>query len=46
MLGDYRSFQAAAGGLLAAQRLDSLEQLTHSDFVFIVRYWMTTRALA
>ena len=41
MLGDYHSFQAEVDGLLAAQRLDPLEQLTH-----IVRYWMTTRAPA
>jgi hypothetical protein len=37
MLGDCHSFQTEVGGLLAARRLDSLEQLTHSDFLFIVR---------
>ena len=44
MLGDYRRFQADAAALLAARRLDPLDELTHNDFLFTVRDWMTTRA--
>jgi hypothetical protein len=46
MLGDYRRFQADAAALLAARRLDPLDELTHNDFLFTVRDWMTTRARA
>lgn len=46
MLGDYRKFQSDAGALLAARRLDPLDDLTHSDFLFTVRDWITTRARA
>jgi hypothetical protein len=46
MLGDYRRFQADAAALLAARRLDPLDELTHNDFLFTVRDWMTTRASA
>jgi hypothetical protein len=44
MLDDYRKFQADAGALLASRRLDPLDDLTHSDFLFTVRDWITTRA--
>ena len=44
MLGDHAKFQADAGTLLAARRLDPLDELTHSDFLFTVRDWITTRA--
>jgi hypothetical protein len=46
MLSDYRSFQAEVGALLAARRLDPLDDLTHSDFLFAVRYWIAARATA
>jgi hypothetical protein len=41
---DYAKFRADAGALLAARRLDPLDDLTHSDFLFTVRDWITTRA--
>jgi hypothetical protein len=44
MLGDYRRFQADVAALLAARRLDPLDELSHNDFLFTVRDWMTTRA--
>jgi hypothetical protein len=44
ILGDYRSFQAEVGALLAARRLDPLGNLPHSDFLFAVRDWIATRA--
>jgi len=44
ILSDYRKFQANAGALLSAQRFDPLDDLTHNDFLFTVRDWMTTRA--
>ena len=44
MLGDYQQFQTEVGALLAARRLDTLDQLPHSDFLFAVRDWMAKRA--
>ena len=44
MVGDYRRFLADVGALLTARRLDPLGDLTHSDFLFTVRDWITTRA--
>ncbi len=44
MASDYRLFQSEVGALLAARRLDSLEELTHSDFLFAVRDWIEARA--
>jgi hypothetical protein len=44
MLSDYRKFQADVDALLAARRFDPLDELTHSDFLFTVRDWITTRA--
>jgi hypothetical protein len=41
---DYRIFQAEVDALLAARRLDPLDELTHSDFLFAVRDWIATRA--
>ena len=46
MLSDYRQFQTEIGALLAARRLDTLDELPHSDFLFAVRDWITTRAKA
>jgi hypothetical protein len=44
MAGDYRLFQSEVGALLAARRLDSFDELTHSDFLFAVRDLIATRA--
>jgi hypothetical protein len=44
MANDYRLFQTEVGALLAARRLDPLDDLTHSDFLFAVRDWIATRA--
>lgn len=44
MQADYRLFQTEVGALLAARRLDPLDQLTHSDFLFAVRDWIASRA--
>jgi hypothetical protein len=44
MAGDYRLFQTEVGALLAARRLDPLDALPHSDFLFAVRDWIATRA--
>lgn len=44
MLGDYRLFQAGVGTLLAARRLDPLDELPHSDYLFAVRDWIATRS--
>jgi hypothetical protein len=41
---DYHLFQAEVGELLAARRLDRLDTLTHSDFMFAVRDWIASRA--
>lgn len=46
MLGDYRMFRTEVGALLAARRLDPLEDLPHSDFLFAVRDWIATRVRA
>jgi hypothetical protein len=46
MQGDYQSFQTDVGALLAARRLDPLDELPHSDFLFAVRDWVATRAKA
>jgi hypothetical protein len=46
MQGDYQSFQKEVGTLLAARRLDPLDELPHSDFLFAVRDWVATRAKA
>ena len=46
MIDDYRLFQTEVGALLAARRLDPLEDLPHSDFLFAVRDWIATRAKA
>jgi len=43
MVNDYRLFQREVDVLLVARRLDSLEELTHSDFVFVVHDWMELR---
>jgi len=43
MVGDRRLFQREVGVLLAAPRLDSLKELTHSDYVFVC---MTGRTCA
>jgi hypothetical protein len=44
LASDYRMFQSEVGALLAARRLDSLEELTHSDYLFAVRDWTAARA--
>jgi hypothetical protein len=44
MASDYRLFQSEVGALLAARRLDPLDELTHSDFLFAVRDWIAARA--
>ncbi|MEQ7155092.1 hypothetical protein [Brevundimonas aurifodinae] len=46
MQADYRLFQAEVGALLDARRLDPLDELTHSDFLFAVRDWIAVRAEA
>jgi hypothetical protein len=43
MQADYGLFLAEVGGLLAARRLDPIEKLTHSDFLFAVRDWIASR---
>lgn len=44
MQADYRLFQAEVGALLASRRLDPIQQLSHSDFLFAVRDWIASRA--
>jgi hypothetical protein len=44
MQADYRLFREEIGALLTTRRLDLLEDLTHSDFMFAVRDWIETRA--
>jgi hypothetical protein len=39
-----RRSQGEVGALLEARRLDPLNQLTHSDFLFAVRDWIASRA--
>lgn len=46
MQADYRLFQAEVAALLDARRLDPLDELTHSDFLFAVRDWIAVRAEA
>jgi hypothetical protein len=46
MQGDYQSFQTEVDTLLAARRLDPLDELPHSDFLFAVRDWIATRQSA
>jgi plasmid stabilization system protein ParE len=46
LLGDYRLFRKEARIILREQRLDPLDRLSHNDFLFVVRYWMTKRAQA
>lgn len=45
MQDDYRRFQAEVGALLAPRRLDP-NDLTHSDFLWAVTDWITSRAVA
>jgi len=44
MQADYRLFREEVAALLAARRLDPLDELTHSDFMFAVRDWIELRA--
>ena len=46
MQTDYRLFLAEVGVLLVERRLDPLDELTHSDFLFAVRDWIASRAEA
>lgn len=46
MQADYRLFRDEIGALLEARRLDPLDELTHSDFMFAVRDWIELRAAA
>ena len=46
MQADHSLFQEEVGALLAARRLDTLDQLTHSDFMFAIRDWIELRAPA
>lgn len=41
---DYQLFESEIGNLLTLRRLDPLNQLTHSDFLFAIRDWITSRA--
>ena len=43
---DYRAFRDEVGALLAARRLDPLDELSHSDFMFAVRDWIEVRVSA
>jgi hypothetical protein len=45
MQADYALFQSEVGDLLRARRLDDLDNLTHSDFLFAVRDWISVRAV-
>lgn len=44
MQADYRLFRQEVGALLEARRLDRLDDLSHSDFIFAVRDWIESRA--
>lgn len=44
MQADYRLFRDEIGALLEARRLDPLDELSHSDFMFAVRDWIESRA--
>ena len=43
LAGDYQLFQSEVDALLAIRRLDPLDELTHSDFLFAVRDWIAVR---
>ncbi len=45
MQADYRVFQDEVGPVLARRRLDP-DQLTHSDFLWLVRDWIASKAEA
>ena len=45
MREDYRRFQSDVAALLAVRRLDSLDRLTHNDFMFAVRDWIESKAV-
>lgn len=44
MQEEYQTFQAEVDAIIAERRLDPLDQLSHSDFLFAVRDWIATRA--
>ncbi|MDG2522900.1 hypothetical protein P7B02_15295 [Caulobacter segnis] len=44
MSDDYRRFQAEIAQLVAGHRLDP-DDLSHSDYLFVVRDWITAQAL-
>jgi hypothetical protein len=44
MQEDYRRFQSEIAALLEIRRLDSLDRLTHNDFMFAMRDWIESRA--
>jgi len=44
MLSDYQLFQKKIATVLRKQRLDSLEELSHSDLLWAVNDWITERA--
>jgi len=44
MQEDYRAFQGEVGAIIVERRLDPLDQLSHSDFLFAVRDWIAARA--
>jgi len=46
MQADYRLFQVEVAALLSAKRLDPLDEVTHSDFLFAVRDWIASRVAA
>lgn len=46
MQADYRLFRTEVDALLVARSLDPLSDLTHSDFLFVVRDWIAARAAA
>jgi len=46
MARDYRQFQAEVDAIIMENRLDPLDKLTHSDFLFVVRDWFDKRAPA
>jgi hypothetical protein len=44
MQADYRAFEADVGAILKDRRLDPLDELSHSDFLFAIRDWIEARA--
>jgi hypothetical protein len=44
IVADYRVFQNEVAAIIADQRLDPLDNLPHSDFLFVIRNWLTKRA--